>query len=952
MACAPEDVEPLGAKRSPVEAILSAPLEPELVAINRTLSLEPDPDNDGSVHDTFGYSVSVSGDTAVVGVPQDAVGANNGQGSAYVYVRSGTTWAFQAKLVASDGFAYQYFGTAVSVSGDTALIGASRVDRYVPVASAGAAYVFARAGTTWTQQARLSPTDSTTNDGFGTSVSLSGETALVGATQPGSGVTLPAKAGAAYVFARSGEKWTQQTRMAASDGAAGDAFGASVALNGDTALVGAPLHDFGAQDRGASYVFVRSGAAWTEQGKLIANDGTAFDAFGGSVGLDGNDALIGADACADERTQGICERRGSAYVFTRAGSTWSQQTKFSVTEGDTGNHFGSAVALAAGTAIVGAFKAGPSNDPESGQAFVYVRSGSSWTAQAMLSGDEIGDGFSYYPHFGRAVGLSGDTVLIGANATEIQGFAGPTDTLGSAFVMVRSGMTWAQQKKIKPNYGSQEARFGASVACSGDSAIVGAPSNGWRSVPGSAQIYQRSEATWRLRQTFTANELSGFGSSVAISGDTALVGSTEGPTMSKSEARVFVRAGSTWELQAKLPIEQEGELTLALDGDTALVGSKDPLTRVSVFVRSKAEWSLQATLIATAGSFGYSLALAGDTALIGDPGFGGGRGGMAYIFVRNGSEWTRQAVLSRFDQATDGYKDHFGYAVALQGDRAVIGAPQQEKAGRAFIFVRSGTTWRREAELGVSDDLAYQSFGSTVALSGDRALVGRPGQELAFQGGTSPGSVHLFERSATDWEYRKVFAAADGTEFDAFGASLALQGKTALIGAPLLAGSAPFGNPVEGGVYIVSVDGSGDGGAGGAGGGAGNDSGGAGGSDGPGAGAVGGGGGAEGASGGNHDGVGGYNAGGAAQGGSGGDDAAGEAGRSSTGAAPSRGGSSGGHTDTTGGVSDAGAAGADGHPSPPTEGCSCRTAPRRGLDRGAHLMLALLILGVARRRSR
>ncbi|HWA71940.1 MAG TPA: hypothetical protein VG937_06400 [Polyangiaceae bacterium] len=917
------------------------------MSASKTLFLSLDPDNDGGAGDTFGYAVSISGDTALVGCPKDAVGANYQQGSAYVYVRSGATWRLQAKLVASDGVAYQFFGTAVSVSGDTALIGATRAHRPSLMAHEGSVYVFVRSGATWTEQLRLSPNDNTPNDDFGTSVALSGETALVGAPQLEDAGATPTKPGATYVFARSGAKWTEQTRLVASDGAAGDAFGASVSLNGDTALVGAPQHDFGAQDRGASYVFVRSGATWAEQGKLIASDGADFDSFGASVALDGNDALIGADACANERTDGFCDHQGAAYVFTRSGSTWSQQAKLSATAGTTGNHFGSSVALGAGTAAVGAFETGPIADAERGQVFVYVRSGTSWTTQSMLGGDEIGNGSLYQPHFGRSVGMSGDTLLVGANPTRLAGFAARADALGSAFVLVHSGTTWMPQIKLKPDYGSTGAHFGVSVACSGAAAIVGAPFSSMDTRLGSAKIYERSGSIWSLKQTLTADELSLFGSSVAISGDTALVGSTE--DRAKPEARVFVRAGSGWALQAKLPTEQEGRLTLALDGDTALVGSQNTYTRVSVFVRSETVWSLQATLISTASNFGYSLALAGDTALIGDPSVRSARGGTAYVFVRNGSAWTRQAVLSRFDEATDGDTDHFGYAVALEGNRALIGAPQQDKAGRAFIFARFGTAWRREAELSVSDDPAYQSFGSSVALNGDRALVGRPGQELAFGAQTSPGSVHLFERSApANWVYRKEFSAADGADFDTFGASLAMEGEIAWIGSPLLDGVAPFGNPDEGGVYVVSVAGESNGGAGGAGGAPGNDSGGAaGGSDGADAGA---GGTAEGGSSGSHDGAGGN--GGATQGGSGGDGAAGEAGRSGTGAAPNRGGSgSGGRSEATGGTLDAGAAGAGGETLPPAEGCSCRTAQRPGLGGSAGLMFALLTLGMVRWRS-
>jgi FG-GAP repeat len=195
---------------------------------------------DGSEEEYVNGPLGVGGGTAIVGAPYHLVGSGSGAGAAYVFVQSGTTWAQQAELSASDGAANDYFGYSVSVSGGTAIVGA-------PNHQTGAAYVFVQNGTTWAQQAELSASDGEASDYFGGSVSLSNGTAIVGANgyQVGSNV----QAGAAYVFVQNGTTWAQQAELSASDGAANDYFGYSVSVSGGTAIVGAINHQIGSNPR-------------------------------------------------------------------------------------------------------------------------------------------------------------------------------------------------------------------------------------------------------------------------------------------------------------------------------------------------------------------------------------------------------------------------------------------------------------------------------------------------------------------------------------------------------------------------------------------------------------------------------------------------------------------------------------------------------------------------------
>jgi uncharacterized protein (TIGR03382 family) len=259
---------------------------------------------DAAVDDQFGVSVSVSGDTVIVGASCDD---DNGDwsGSAYVFVRSGSLWNEQAKLTASDGAFSDYFGVSVSVSGDTAIVGAIFDDDNG--INSGSAYVYVRSGSSWNEQAKLLPGDDASGDQFGCSVSVSSDTAVVGASlDEDNGYN----SGSAHVFVRSGSTWTEQAKLLPADGAAGDYFGKSVSVSGDTAVVGAHHGDGIVADSGSAYVFVRSSSSWSEQADLTASDGVADDYFGHSVSVSGDTAVVGAIHDDDNGGQS-----GSAYVF-------------------------------------------------------------------------------------------------------------------------------------------------------------------------------------------------------------------------------------------------------------------------------------------------------------------------------------------------------------------------------------------------------------------------------------------------------------------------------------------------------------------------------------------------------------------------------------------------------------------------------------------------------------
>lgn len=368
--------------------------------------------NDGVALDQLGYAVALSGDTAVIGAPAPTFDdpPSPDPGAAYVFVRDGRSWSQQAKLVASDATPSDHFGLAVAVDGDTALVGAP-FDDTAQGANAGSVYVYVRVGATWTQQAQLQ-VNAAAGNLFGDAVALSGETALVGA-----------RAGRAYVFVRNGTTWSQQTELLPASGNPGASFAESVAIDGDTALVGA----YGDGADGSAFVFVRNGTSWSQQQRLTPSGFPQSNRrFGDAVAISGNTAVIGAPGHHSAGSSA-----GSANIFTRSGTSWSQQTVMAANDVAPFDNFGAAVALSGDQAVIGSSFDDTVFGADTSSVHHFVRTGTGWTEVApILPDDAAASGY-----FGQSVAISADTILIGARLDDN---AGGTDA-GSAYVFVQRG---------------------------------------------------------------------------------------------------------------------------------------------------------------------------------------------------------------------------------------------------------------------------------------------------------------------------------------------------------------------------------------------------------------------------------------------------------------------------------------------------------------------------------
>src|SRR6266545_1132510 len=347
---APEDGGEVWLEVDDREAVWPVTIDPTFTQHQKLEASDP------AAFDGFGFSVAISGETVVVGALFDDGAAGLQQGSAYVFARSGGVWTQQQKLLASDAAAGALFGISVAISGETVVVGAPGDD------SRGSDYLCARHGGVWSQQQKLLASDARCcGEAFGESVAISGETVVVGSGGGGVG-------GSAYVFARSSGVWSQQQKLRASDAAVADSFGASVAISGETVVVGAVGDDGAAgRDQGSAYVFARSGGVWTQQQKLEASDAAADDLFGLSVAISGETVVVGApfDAGAAGNSQ------GSAYVFARSGGVWSQQQKLEASDAALGDQFGFSVAVSGGTVVVGAHDDSGAAGRLQGSAYVF-----------------------------------------------------------------------------------------------------------------------------------------------------------------------------------------------------------------------------------------------------------------------------------------------------------------------------------------------------------------------------------------------------------------------------------------------------------------------------------------------------------------------------------------------------------------------------------------------------
>ncbi len=351
------------------------------------------------VDQQFGAAVALDGVVAVVGAfrEDDPVYHVGEYGAAYVYRYDGSAWREEQKLTSPQRGNYEWYGRAVAVSGNVVLV-STRNDEGLPV-GAGAVYVYRYDGSTWAEAQKLRAPDEAQGGDFGHSLAIEGDVMLVGSAIQG---------GAAYVFRYDGSTWAEEQKLTSPESFSGTYFGESVALSGSRALIGAwgyePPQGL---NTGAAYVFEYDGSMWNETARLVPSDSLARTQFGLTVALDGDRALIGAPL---DREVGASA--GAAYVFHFDGAAWANEQKITASDPSGFNLFGSAVALEGTQALVGAKNWFPLNEDASGKAyrFAYDAVTESWVEQQGFVPSDGGAG----DDFGSAVAMDDGVVLVGA----------------------------------------------------------------------------------------------------------------------------------------------------------------------------------------------------------------------------------------------------------------------------------------------------------------------------------------------------------------------------------------------------------------------------------------------------------------------------------------------------------------------------------------------------------
>ena len=810
----------------------------------------------GAADDLFGASVALYGEsTIVVGAlgDQNSVGGTDvSTGSAYVFTRNSETgeWSQNAKLTASNAGADDLFGNSVAVDDDTIAVGAYGKDGN-SLTDSGLVYVFVKSGgaawATTTETVQLRASDRAANDNFGRSVAVDTDTIVVGASGDQNMVGgTEVSNGSAYVFTEPNNGWTnsggtETAKLTASDGAHSDQFGRSVAVAGDTIVVGAHQNDDDGVDSGSIYVFVMPTNGWEDSAgtvKLTASNAAAGDRFGIALALDGATALVAAprnDANDDdEDTSNDVLDAGSAYVFEIKG--WTD-----VPENDANNRFHAVTDLTNFYTYTFALRAvnasgdGPASTatdtPMPGPAAPANLSGTPRDGRVTLSWTDPGDDtikkYQYSTDYminGGGMGNSG-----GASFTDIQDSDGSTTEY--TVTGLTNGATHTLAVRAVNAYGNGMVATLDVVMVPAAPKLSAAPGDGqvvlsWddpaNPTIGKYQLSQSDLPEWSeitgSNATTTTHPVTGLTNYTGYSFQIRAVNET-GAGPASNSASATPRLGKPAKPAGMSA--QAGDAQVMLNWDDPMNSTIDKYQISEVIP----EHFLTASGSAAGAHFGISVAIDGDTAVVGSD-RANSRKGSAYIFTRNSNgNWIQQAKLDGEETG-----DQFGWSVAVDGDTVVVGAHAYDgedafgttiNSGAAYVITKpntdpngdGSTDWKDwnslddngrtglTAKMTPSDPEFGALFGGSVDLDGDTLVIG---SRLADVGGyLSAGAAYVFTKPDTGWAdstERAKLTASDRSSLAHLGYSVAVDGDTVLAGA--FGSYTAFGRTGNGSAYI------------------------------------------------------------------------------------------------------------------------------------------------------
>jgi outer membrane protein assembly factor BamB len=761
--------------------------------------------------DRFGVSVAVSGNYAIVGAYREDDADGNDSGKAYIFnVTTGAlVWTLNNPSAYSTGFDDE-FGYSVAISGNYAIVSAineSDAGGY----SSGKVYIYnVTTGALLYTLNNPNAYSTSRNDYFGYSVAISGNYAIVGANWEGDAGG--AYSGKAYIFdVTTGLLlWTLDNPNAYGT-SAGDGFGDSVAVSGNYAIVGASYEaDVGGNSSGKAYIFnVTTGAlVWTLDNPN-AYSTSENDRFGWAVAISGNYAAVGAINESD--TSGIYS--GKAYIYNvTTGALLFTLNDPNAYSTSTGDRFGYSVAISGNYAIVGAPEEADVNGIGSGKAYIYnVTTG----ALLFTLNNPNAYGTSSYDYFGNSVAVSGNYAIIGAyQEADASGSQSGKAYIYNVTTGVRY-LTIDNPNKFNANGAS--SYHGRSVAISGNYAIVGAHGEDDISSPdsGKAYIYNvtTGELVWALDNPNAYSTITNdnFGLSVAISGNYAAVGAiNEDDASGISSGKAYIFNVTTGQLVCTLnnpnaystSVFDSFSNSLAISGNYAIVtawgedqastGSGSGKAYIFNVTTGQLIWTLNnpnAYSTSQDDNFGTSVAISGNYAILGannEDAADGLQSGKAYIY--NVTTGALVHTLNNPNAYSTGLNDNFGFSVGISGNYAIVGAFNEDDAsgttsGKVYIYnVTTGALlWTLNNPTAYSTG-ADDNFGYSVAISGNYAIVGAGYED--DESGTTSGKVYIYNVTTGALLYTLNNPNAYGTGAgDYFGQPLAISGNYVIVSA-------------------------------------------------------------------------------------------------------------------------------------------------------------------------
>lgn len=728
-----------------------------------------------TAQDYFGYAVAVDGDYAIVGAYQededvDGESTLNNPGSAFIYKKNGNTWEFYQKIVASNRTASNLFGSSVAIDGNYIVVGAR------------------------------SRTQTATN-GSGNST----------------------RAGAAYIFKLNNGVWEEQQEIMASYRARTAQyqeafFGMSVAIDNGYIVVAAPQESFldendaRIQWAGATYVFKQDGNTWTEVKRLLSPNPSIQSKFGSSIAIHNNHIFVGEI--------GLSNAAGKVYTYKLVNNEWTAGPILTASDEANGNSFGRAVAISDNYAIVSApgWK-NPANTTY-GAAYIFKLNtvSNQWEQYSQLKGDLVGSATS---SFGNNVAIN-DTYAVVGNTFEKDGLS-----LNHGVAYIYNINTGNHQKLIASDRSDSYtagSQFATSFALDNDQLFVGAWNDGtdetsknYIDKAGAAYVFSLNSGSWNHQQKLVATDKvlnNNFGYAVATSGDYAIIGSpleAEGlnglnPINGAGKAYIFKRSNNgNWILQQEIiaPDRIAGSnfgWSVAIKNGYAIVGASKATTAngtetyanaglAYIFKLEGETWVQQAQLTAdnpkSSAHFGWSVGITENHAVVGA--YLEGNKGAIYVFKNTNDTWALQERIEASETSNNAY---FGISVAIDGNNIVAGSSQltqpgitgANQHGKAFLFTLEENIWQAKAQLQLENKIAQDNFGISVAIKGDYAIVGAYRRDI-ISATSNDGAAYIFKNNAGTWTLLQELKAADGEANDFFGYSVAINDNYAIVGA-------------------------------------------------------------------------------------------------------------------------------------------------------------------------